>query len=151
MASDLKPSRTRSKKSANYKLYAVMCLCTVLLYLFFFSTGTTRSQIVRKYDSAASSITQGISGTFKDKSKTEAAKGMNKASSADQETHALVHELKKQAEGDPPSSSLVAANHKPKSTTTSSKDVVVSSTVKQNKGRPKSQAYDPADSLDVLF
>lgn len=174
MTSELKP-RTRAKKKANYRFYLVgsLLLCT-LYYLLSTSRGGSGDDGARvdatqaslpsnfgagKLESAASVITKGISGTSRDKSKVA-----NEASDSDKETHALVHELKKQAEGEPPSETMAAPDpaigtedevaeswlttgHGP----TGAKEVTVQPTLKDSGRATKNKAFDAADSLEVLL
>lgn len=127
MPSDLKP-RTRSKKVANFRLYGLIGFGLFAVYLLYFiSNSPSRSQaVLEKYESATAALSHGRPSNPKAKSEAHLS------TSDDEETHALVHAL--QAEADE------GITLKPKS-------VQKVATM----GRPKNEAYDPADSLSVLF
>lgn len=139
MPSDLKP-RTRSKKVANYRLYALISFGLLVVYLLYFISNSPAASdtVYKQYESATSALTKGRSSSSKAKSDAD----KNVASVNDRETHALVHELKKQASG-----LEVGSSDDPEQ----SKTVTKTKAVDKTKGRPKGEAFDPADSLSVLF
>lgn len=135
MPSDLKP-RTRSKKAANYRLYALISFGLLVVYLLYFvSSPSTSDSVLKKYESATSALTKGLSSSSQSKSKAE----KNTPSASDEETHALVHELKKQANEE---GSLLSDD---------AKSITKTKSVDKSKGRPKGEAFDAADSLSILF
>ena len=138
MASDLKPRVTR-RYAVNYKFYAALGACAILLLLYVSTRGGPKAVPLPtvlsndKLESASSVLTNGLSGTSKDKSKT-----LSETTAVDEKTHALVHELKKQADGELPS------NTNENWLTGTHEEV-------GPKGRPKSAKYDPEDALNTLL